>query len=164
MIKFQILALLFLFSCSSIGQKKKVELTKDFSPGEVILANQLLNRIFETEMSLLACVPNIDEAALLLRTLTPRMELVQDDIEATLDNPEAIEKLVNSCQNSCTCHYLDDLFREHQVVLSKEMKKKFESDKKQKTLNSCLSYVQETFCHSEIYKTLNSEKEEFTFD
>lgn len=156
--------LLFLISCSGINVKAPVEVAKEFSPGEIILANQLLTKIFEKEMAPLACVESEESAGLYLRTLNPRMEMAQDDIEASLDDEVALEKLVSQCQNSCTCYYLDDLLREHQVNLSKKLSAKFNESKKKKSLNTCLNYVSETFCGSEMYKTLDQEKVDFTFD
>jgi hypothetical protein len=159
-----IFAALCLTSCGSVQSPQKSAVPKEFSNGEVILATQLLTKIFDQEMAPLSCVPDVDEASLLLRTIHPRMEMIQDDIEAALDNDEEVKKMVETCEQSCTCAYLDDLLREHLVALSKDIKKTLELKKKQKDLNACLNYVKETFCNSELYQSLNTEKADFSFE
>ena len=114
-----VIILLFLVSCSMLESPKKDPL-KEFSKGEVILATQLLTKIYDQEMAPIKCVPDLDEAALLSRTLNPRMEVVQDDLEAMLDTDSEIESLIETCDQNCTCSFIDDLFRENLVVLKKE--------------------------------------------
>ena len=155
--------LFFLLSCSTIEAPPRPQTSKEFSRGEVILATQLLTKIYDLEMAALKCVPDLDEAALLLRTLTPRMEVVQDDLEAMLDNESEVRNLVETCDQNCTCSYIDDIFREHLVNLDKKIRVTMDQKKKQKDLNSCLNYVKETFCESELYKELELEKSEFSY-
>lgn len=160
--------LVFLFitltSCSMMSEPTKPHAPKEFSKGEVILGTQLLTKIFDQEMAPLACVPDADEASLLLRTIRPRMEVVEDDLEALLDDPQSIQKLISTCQSSCTCGYIDELFREHLVVLTKAQRKELDAVKTEKELNRCLSFVQTTFCQGELYQELNKEKADFSFD
>lgn len=167
MSKIIILSLIsLLVSCSTskpVAPSVPVQV-KEFSRGEVILATQLLAKIFDQEMAPLACVPDTDEASLLLRTIRPRMEVVEDDIGALLDNPQEVTNLIKSCDQNCTCGYIDDLLREHLVVLSKNERKLMNSKKSEKDINRCLSYVQTTFCQGELYKELNKEKADFSFD
>jgi hypothetical protein len=137
---------------------------KEFARGEVILGTQLLTKIFDQEMAPLKCVPDADEASLLLRTINPRMEVIQDDLEAMLDDQNEIKTLVDTCDQNCTCSYIDDLLREHLVVLDKTLRSSLDKKKKQKDLNACLSYVKETFCQGELYQELNKEKVDFTFE
>lgn len=137
---------------------------KEFSRGEVILGNQLLTKIFDQEMAPIKCVPDIDEAALLLRTINPRMEIVLDDMEAMLDTETEIKNLIATCDQNCTCSFLDELLREHLVNLNKNLRTELDKKNKQKDLNSCLNYVKETFCRSELYLELNKEKSEFSYD
>lgn len=137
---------------------------KEFSRGEVILATQLLGKIFDQEMSPLKCVPDTDEASLFLRTVNPRMELIQDDLEAMLDNETEVNNLVATCDQNCTCQYVDELLREHLVTLKKSQRVELEKKKKQKDLASCLNYSKETFCDSELYKELNREKVDFSYE
>ena len=155
--------LFFLFSCSTIEAPPRPQTSKEFSRGEVILATQLLTKIYDQEMAPIKCVPDLDEAALLLRTLTPRMEVVQDDLEAMLDNESEIRNLVETCDQNCTCSFIDDIFREHLVNLDKKIRVTMDLKKKQKDLNSCLNYVKETFCGSELFKELELEKGEFSY-
>lgn len=163
---------LFIASCSSV---KKTETTpvettrkevtpKEFSRGELILATELLTKVFDEEMAPLACVPDTEEASLLLRTIRPRMEVVQDDLEAMLDNPKEIDDLIKNCKENCTCHYVDELLREHQVTLTKHQKKLMNAVKTEKEQGRCLSFIQETFCQSELFKTLDAEKSDFSFE
>lgn len=159
----KLILLFFLYSCSMIEAPPRPQTSKEFSRGEVILATQLLTKIYDQEMAPLKCIQDIDEAALLLRTLTPRMEVVQDDIEAMLDDESEIKSLVETCNQNCTCSYIDEIFREHLVNLDKKIRIKMDQKKKQKDLNSCLNYVKETFCESEIYKELALEKGEFSY-
>jgi len=151
-------------SCSILEKQTSPHVPKEFSTGEVILATQLLSKIYDQEMAPLKCVTDLDEASLLIRTLNPRMEVVQDDLEAMLDDNAQLKELINECDKNCTCSFVDDLVREHLVVLSKELRNLLNAKKKQKDLNACLNYVRETFCKSELYLELNKEKVDFTFD
>jgi hypothetical protein len=159
-----IILLLLITACSSLEAPPKPLAAKEFAHGEIILSTQLLTKIFDQEMAPIKCVPDLDEASLLLRTIHPRMEVVQDDLEAMLDNESEIQNLIEKCDQSCTCPFLDELFREHLVVLNKKMRNMLDTKKKEKDLNSCLNYSQQTFCSSEIYKALNQEKADFSFD
>lgn len=159
-----ILLMLLLGACSMVEKPSSPYVPKEFSQGEVVLATQLLTKIFDQEMAPLTCVPDTDEASLLLRTIHPRMELIQDDLEAMLDEEKHVQELITSCEKNCTCHYLDDLLREHLVVLNKGLRSELEKKKKQKDLNSCLNYIKETFCESELYHELNKEKSDFSYE
>ncbi|MBA2405092.1 MAG: hypothetical protein H0V66_10010, partial [Bdellovibrionales bacterium] len=123
----KIMLLIFFFcSCSMLDETVKPHAPKEFSRGEVILGTQLLTKIFDQEMAPLKCVEDLDEASLLLRTINPRMEAIQDDLEAMLDIDTEIKALIETCDQNCTCSYVDDLIREHLVVLSKEMRSTLE--------------------------------------
>ncbi len=159
----KVLFLLTLISCSSIEAPPRPQASKEFSRGEVILATQLLTKIYDQEMAPIKCVPDLDEAALLLRTITPRMEVVQDDLEAMLDDDSEVKNLVETCDQNCTCTFIDELFREHLVNLDKKIRATMDKKKKQKDLNSCLNYVRETFCESELFKEMNLEKVDFSY-
>lgn len=160
----KIIFLLLLCSCSMMENPGKPHVPKEFSRGEIILGNQLLTKIFDQEMAPIKCVHDQDEAALLLRTINPRMEVVQDDLEAMLDIETEVKTLIETCDKDCTCSYVDDLLREHLVVLEKSVRATLEKNKKKKDLNSCLNYAKETFCEGELYKELNHEKADFSFD
>ena len=160
----KIILLLILASCSMVEKPQAPQVPKEFSRGEIILGTQLLTKIFDQEMAPIKCVPDIDEASLLLRTIHPRMEMVQDDLEAMLDDQTQVDELINNCEKNCTCHYLDELFREHLVVLDKKSRGTLDNKRKQKDLNSCLNYIKETFCEGELYKELNKEKADFSFE
>ncbi|MFP5385625.1 MAG: hypothetical protein ACLGHN_06065 [Bacteriovoracia bacterium] len=164
----KILLIFLLVSCTSNrkteNKPESAITTKEFSAGELILGTELLTKIFDEEMAPISCVPDTDEAEILLRTIRPRMEVVQDDLEATLDNPGAVDHLVKTCDQNCTCGYVDELLREHLVKLTRAQRKLLNSKKTDKELIRCLNYVQTTFCDSELYKTLNKEKAEFTFE
>lgn len=161
----KIILLIFLtVSCTMLEKQSSPHIPKDFSRGEVILATQLLSKIYDQEMAPLKCIKDLDEASLFMRTLNPRMEIVQDDLEAMLDNKEQLIELINECDKNCTCSYVDELLREHLVVLSKDLRNTLSVKNKQKDLNACLNYVRETFCKSDLYQELNKEKVDFTFD
>ena len=138
--------------------------SKEYSKGEIILASKLLDKIFDKQMAPIECIKDTDEAELLIRTLTPRLEVVQDDIEAQLDEPNEIEKLIKKCQDDCTCGHLDEIFKEHQVELSKAQKKAMKEKASEKEMSRCLNFAQTTFCQSELYKSLNEEKKDFSFE
>ncbi len=168
MLKF-LMSLLFVTACTTTpvkvpDEKPVTPAPREFSHGELILGTQLLTKIFDQEMAPLECVPSIDEAALLLRTIRPRMDIVQDDLEALLDDPREVNDMVNTCNQNCTCGYIDELFREHLVELSNDQQQKLNKKKNEKEINRCLSYVQATFCESDLYKTLDSEKVDFSFE
>lgn len=166
----QLILLLLVVSCSTVKKTEEVKAPvpppqpKEFARGELILGTQLLTKIFDQEMAPLECVPDTDEASLLLRTIRPRMEVVQDDMEAMLDDPREVNDLINTCDQNCTCGYVDELFREHQVALNKKQRATMNTKKKDADINRCLNYVQSTFCQGELYKTLNVEKVDFSFD
>lgn len=163
------LTLLFVTACSTVpvkvpDEKPVTPAPREFSHGELILGTQLLTKIFDQEMAPLTCVPTIEEAALLLRTIRPRMDIVQDDLEALLDDPREVNDMVNTCDQNCTCGYIDELFREHLVELSKDQQQRLNKKKNEKEINRCLSYVQATFCESDLYKTLDAEKVDFSYE
>lgn len=173
----KLILLILLVSCANVEKNKTNNhndrpetvnhsdiTTKEFSRGELILGTELLTKIFDGEMSPISCVPSADEAELLLRTIRPRMEVVQDDMEAMMDRPQDVDNLIKTCDQNCTCGYVDELIREHLVNLTKAQRKLLNSKKTDKDLSRCLNYVQTTFCQGELYKTLNKEKSEFTFE
>jgi hypothetical protein len=162
--RISILLFILISACSSIQEPVKPHAPKEFSRGEIILGTQLLSKIFDQEMAPLACVPDMDKASLLLRTIHPRMEVVQDDLEAILDDASEVQKLIETCDQNCTCSFVDELLREHLVALPKALKTTLNKKKKQKDLNACLNYVKETFCSSELYQELNKEKGDFSFE
>src|SRR5690606_18543020 len=114
-----VLILLFQLSCAHHqAPPTNNEVSKDFSRSELILSTQLLTKIYDMEMAPISCVDSVDEASLLLRTIRPRLEIVQDDLEAVLDSPQEVDQLLNTCRQECTCTFIDDLLREHQVTLT----------------------------------------------
>lgn len=159
-----ILLLLFMVSCSHLEEPHNPEVPKEFSASELILGTELLSKIFDMEMGTLSCVPNTEEASLLLRTIKPRMDVVQEDMEAMLEDPGAVNKLINNCDKSCICNYVDDLLRENLVSLSKEQQKVLEKKKSPEEVNRCMNYARSTFCESELYKELAKEKSDFSFE
>jgi hypothetical protein len=162
--KTKLITILFLVSCAHVKAPENPAKIKNFSKGEVIIATELLVKIFDQEMAPLKCVPDTEEASLLLRTIRPRMEVVEDDIEALLDNTKEVTELISSCDQNCTCQYLDDLFREHQVILNPKDKKTLSLKNTDKELNRCMNFAQSTFCQSELYHELNQEKADFSFE
>ncbi len=166
---FKTLILIFMITACSTAPKPVVTPVekpqpKEFSRGELILGTELLTKIFDQEMAPLDCVPTVDEASLLLRTIHPRMDVVQDDMEAMLDNPKEVAEMIKTCDQSCTCGYVDELVREHLVNLTKAQRTIINKKKNEKALNKCLNFVQSTFCQGELYKTLNAEKADFSFE
>lgn len=162
--KIKIILLFFALSCSHLETPSNPEVAKEFAKGEVIIATELLTKIFDQEMAPLKCVPETDEASLLLRTIRPRMEAVEDDLEASLDNSDEIKELIRTCDQNCTCNYLESLFREHQVSLDPEQVKLLNSKNTEKELNRCMNFAQSTFCQSDLYHELNKEKVDFSFE
>lgn len=169
----KLILLLIITGCSTTAKKAETPTpetasphvtNKEFSRGELILGTQLLTKIFDGEMAPLECVPDTDEASLLLRTIRPRMEVVQDDMEAMLDDPKEVDQLIKTCEQNCTCASVDELLREHLVNLSKSQRKILNAKKGEKEANRCLSFVQSTFCQSDLYKTLDQEKADFSYE
>lgn len=159
-----ILGILLLSSCAQVQTPVKPHAPKEFSHGEVILGTQLLTKIFDQEMAPVACVPDTDEASLLLRTIRPRMEVVEDDLNALLDNAQEIERLVQTCDQNCTCEYIDDILREHLVTLPKAQRKSLNTKLSEKEMNRCMNFIQTTFCQSDLFKELSKEKVDFSFE
>lgn len=165
----KLILILFITACSSVNKTENptpvpAAPPKEFSRGELILGTQLLTKIFDQEMAPLECVPDVDEASLLLRTIRPRMEVVQDDMEAMMDDPKEVSELIRTCDQNCTCGFVDELIREHLVNLTKVQRKQLNAKKTDKELNRCLNFVQSTFCQSELFKTLDKEKADFSFE
>lgn len=165
----QLVLILLLCACSTAKKSEspsdKVQIQpKEFSKGELILGNEFLTKIFDRQMAPVQCVPDTDEAALLLRTIRPRMDVVTDDMEALLDNPQEVDQLIKTCDQSCTCGYVDELLREHQVSLTKSQQRMLQGKKTDKEIARCLNFVRETFCQSELYKALEQEKADFSFE
>ncbi len=162
-----LLVLILIVACSTDKKSKRTTTTtpvKEFSRGEIILGTQLLTKIFDGEMGPIECVPDNDEASLLLRTIRPRMEMTEDDLEAVLDQEAEVKKLIDTCDQNCTCVYVDDLLREHLVTLTNADRKILTQKRSEKEVNRCMAFVQNTFCQSELYRTLNSEKADFSFE
>lgn len=162
----KVIFLFILLGCSSakIVEPHNPNAPKDFPNSELVTATELLTRIFDGVRAPIACVPDTDEASLLLRTIRPRMEVVEDDLEALLDDPKEVEKLIAECEKNCTCGHVDDLIREHLVVLNKKQQKVLAQKKTSKRMVSCISEFEAKFCQSELYLELNKEKEDFSFD
>lgn len=165
---FKKLIILFIVAaCSTVPKTEspvEQKTPKEFSRGELILGTELLTKIFDQQMAPLKCVPDVDEASLLLRTIRPRMEIVEDDMEAMIDTPQDVAEMIKTCSQNCTCGFVDELLREHLVSLTKSQRKELSLKKSDKELNRCLNYVQSTFCQSELYKTLELEKTDFSFE
>lgn len=161
-----LLVLITIVACSTAKKSTKTSTVqaKEFSRGEIILGTQLLTKIFDGEMGPIECVPDNDEASLLLRTIRPRMEMTEDDLEAVLDQEAEVKKLIDTCDQNCTCVYIDDLLREHLVTLKNADRKILTQKRSEKEVNRCMAFVQNTFCQSELYRTLNSEKADFSFE
>ena len=162
----KLLKTLFIFtfiSCSQLTPPQNPSHPKDFQAGDIVNANQLLTEIFEQEIPPIDCVPTIDEASLLLRTLSPRMELVQDDFEALLDDESKVAGLIQECELNCTCGFIEDLFREHMVPLDKKLKRILDDKIRKDKNQACMTQVKAKFCLSDLYRTINLEKEDFTY-
>ena len=156
---------MLILSCSTSPsyKDKRAQAPKDFSPRELITSAALLTKIYDEQMAPLSCVPDADAAELLIRTLRPRLEVVMDDIEAVLDQESEINSLVNNCQSDCTCEFIDEIFREHQLTLKKSQNKILQAGTKANE-NVCLAQRAETFCSSALFKELDKEKGDFSFE
>lgn len=163
-LKVLVALLLTLVGCSHLEEPHNPAAPKEFSVQELIIGTDLLARIFDLEMAPLACVPTTDEASLLLRTIKPRMDVVQEDMEALLDTPKAIDELISSCDKNCTCSYLDDLLRENLITLTKKQQLFMKEKKNPAEISRCMNYARSTFCESSLYKELNKEKSDFSFE
>jgi hypothetical protein len=159
-----LLLILFFSACSQLKREEVIATPKKFSSAEIIMGSQLLTKIFDQEMAPISCVPDTEEASLLIRTIQPKMELALDEFESNLDDDNKIDELIKNCEQKCLCLFLDDLFREHEIELSKNQIKKFAQKKTQKENQRCLQYMQDTFCQSELYQELNLEKKDFSFE
>lgn len=161
---FKIISLLLIISCSTPSNRASDrDALKDFSPRELITSSRLLTKIYDEEMKPLECVPDTDSAQLLLRTLRPRLEVVIDDIEVALDKNEEVASLVNNCQSDCTCEFIDDIFREHQITLSQTQSKKLQQGIRANE-KTCLSARAKIFCTSPLFQELEKEKVDFSFE
>lgn len=161
----KLLMTLFFVACAQIKTPPSAPVPpKNFPSADVIQATQLLTRIFDGEIKGIRCVPSAEEASLLLRTLRPRMEVVEDDLQAHLDHPSTIQQLLVSCQQQCTCQYVDELIRENNIVLSKKERGQLNTRISDKENKRCSTAFMQTFCQGELFQTLDNEKAEFTYD
>jgi hypothetical protein len=152
---------LSLYGCA---HQKPINKGQASTSAEIILANQLLERIYSQESSPLECIADIDDASLLQRTLSPLLETAQDEFEASLDNDSTLNQLVTNCELECTCLYLNDLIKEHQVILQKETNKILLKKLKSKKTLECTKEFSENFCKSKLFEKLNQEKNQFTYE
>jgi hypothetical protein len=163
-----LLLLLFIMACTTqVSPTKKRDAqaeSKEFSASEIIISHTLIEKIFDKQMPPLACIEDVSEAELFLRTLTPRMEMVEDEIMATFDEPKRVEEILKTCEKECTCSFIMDLLKENEVSLSKKIKNDLSPVKLEKQLNKCLSFYSTSFCQSEIYQQLEIEKDEFNYE
>ncbi len=161
----KIISFLFILSCSFTNDHRasRDDAPKDFSPRELITSAQMLTKIYDEQMPPLSCVPDTDSAELLLRTLRPRLEVVIDDIEATLDQDHEVNSLVKNCQNDCTCEFIDEIFREHQLTLTKSQTTTLSKGIKANE-GVCLVGRAKSFCESVLFKELDKEKGDFSFE
>lgn len=163
----KILLLLIFSGCSHFqapSETSNQRIPKEYAQGEIILSVELLTKIFDEEMAPLSCVPTLKEAELLLRTIRPRIDVVQTEMEEKLETKKGVEELISRCDKNCTCGHLDELIREHQISLSIPQRKKLNLKKSDRELSRCLNYIQSTFCESELYQSLNEEKTDFTYE
>lgn len=162
---FKIISLVFILSCSTLSHKRAPDdgAPKDFSPRELITTSQMLTKIYDMQSPPLSCVLDEQAAELLLRTIRPRLEVVIDDIEAVLDRTSEVKSLVNNCENDCTCEFIDEIFREHQIPQTKvqiaAIKKGIAANEK-----VCLQQRRKQFCESALFKELDKEKSDFSFE
>jgi hypothetical protein len=162
----KLLLALICVSCTKlpVQEPRKPHAPPSFAAQEVILANQFLTKIFDGEIAPIDCVASGDEASLLLRTLRPRMEGVEDDLQASLDDQSAVKKLVGNCQLDCTCHYVAEIIRENNVNLEKQQASALKNKTTPKELNRCLEPLKANFCSGKLYQVLDQEKSDFTYD
>lgn len=162
---FKLITFFLILSCSTTKDYRasREDAPKDFSPRELITSAQMLTKIYDEQMPPLSCVSDTDSAELLLRTLRPRLEVVVDDIEVVLDQDHEVSSLINNCQNDCTCEFIDEIFREHQLTLSKRQVKTLSKGIKANE-GTCLKARAENFCNSVLFEELDKEKEDFSFE
>lgn len=161
----KIISLIVLLSCTTQSSQRASypDAPKDFSPRELITTSQMLTKIYDELIPPLSCVVDSDSAELLLRTLRPRLEVVIDDIESTLDQSTEVASLINNCKNDCTCEFIDEIFREHQIVLSSSQRSIVTKGIRANE-NVCLKQREEQFCQSALFKELDKEKSDFSFE
>lgn len=91
-------------SCS--GVKKEPSSSVNFADSDIILAHDLLDKIYSKELPPIECISDSEEASLYQRALGPVFERIQDEFEATLADEKKLQTLLNQCEKDCTCHYL----------------------------------------------------------
>jgi|SRR5690606_32641569 len=162
---FKLISFFLIFSCSFTSNQRvsRDDAPKDFSPRELITSAQFLTKIYDEQMPPLSCVQDTDSAELLLRTLRPRLEVVVDDIEAILDQDHEVNSLITNCQSDCTCEFIDEVFREHQLTLTKSQTRTLMKGIKANE-GVCLEGRAKSFCESALFKELDKEKEDFSFE
>ena len=153
-----------IFSCSHQSSQVSPPLDNYDNRIEIILANNLLTNVFEGKLKTNECIEDTEDSELLLKTLQSRFEEVTDSYQAKLDNDSEIENLIKNCEVDCSCHFLQDLFKENEIQLNKklssELKKQLNGDK----FKTCTEKHRREFCQSELFKKLDQEKESFKFD
>ena len=130
----------------------------------IILANELLTKIYEGVLSPNKCIVDKEEAELLLKTLGPKFEEVVDQYQAKLDDDTEIENFVKSCGATCTCHFIQELFTQNEIKISKKLNTEIKTQISGQVFKACLVNYQLNFCQSELYLNLEKEKESFKLD
>jgi len=156
--------LIMALSFYACAHKKPINQEQALTSAEIILANQLLEKIYSQESPLLECIDDVEDASLLQRTLNPLLETAQDEFEASLDDDSSLNRLVTNCDVDCTCSYLNDLIKEHQVILQKETSKALLKKMKSKNMFECTKKFSENFCKSKLFEKLDQEKNQFTYE
>ena len=157
-------SLLFLFICLACSTPERSSSEFIFVDSEVILANDLFEKLLSNETSKLECIEDNDDAELLQRTLNPIYENVRDEFEAVLDEEEKLSGLINDCEKNCTCNYVNDLVKEHQVELPKKLKKTLLNKTNEKQSKECLKQFADNFCKSKLFEKLEQDKKQFSFE
>lgn len=135
-----------------------------FSKGEIILSTSLLMNIHDGLMAPLDCVPDRNEAELLLRVIRPRLDEVDVYLDKRLHGPAEREQLFKECLDNCSCAYLDQMMKENKTSLFKEEQKQWSQTIKTYKAEreaQCLSYIQSSFCESPLYTEIENEKADF---
>ncbi len=153
--------LIFIGSCSGLHNPSPSD---EINISETLHAQELLLNIKDKKTETLPCIEDPEDAEILLKILDPQYEDVLDSYQAKLDDDTEIEKLIQNCENDCTCSFINSLLEENEIKLEKTVKKDLIRKISSKEFVTCSKEMTNNFCESSLYKKMEKEKSEFRPD
>ncbi len=155
----------FMGSCSNLNTNSGMTTPPvKLNMTETLHARELLLNIMNRKNEPLPCVEDSEEAAILLKTLEPEYDEILDHYQAKLDDDKEIAKLIQACEDDCSCLFISSLLEENEIQIEKKVKKELKMKISGERFTNCTQKMTNLFCSSSIYKKMEHEKLEFKLD